>query len=73
MAAGENLAARLREAGLGRRPDDWDARFPNVKFTEYEIADADVARVLARREVVFGHDASEESRVRFRTGDYDGK
>jgi hypothetical protein len=69
IAAGANLAPSLRELGLGRRPADWEQRCPGAVFVEYEVTDADVARVIERRDALFAHAAAEDARAKFRAGD----
>ena len=73
IAAGENVAPLLRTAGVGREPSDWKGRHPEIVFEEYTLSDADVERVIRRRQELFGVDADaardDAKRQRFRLGD----
>ena len=54
LAARTNLAAMIQEHGIGKEPDDWKKRFPQVRFAEYKVAPQEVEQVLTAREKLFG-------------------
>jgi hypothetical protein len=49
IAAGSNLAPLFRAAGVGREPEDWRDRHPEIEFREYSISDAEVEEFIAAR------------------------
>lgn len=53
-SAGTNLAALVREHGIGREPSDWKERHPEIAFVPYEVTAADVDAILAARTWLFG-------------------
>lgn len=73
MAAGTNLAALLREHGVGSEPADWKARHPNLPFQPYVLTDSAVGDVMEVRAHLFGSKSAgralEVLRAAFRRGD----
>lgn len=68
IAAGCNLAPMFHAAGVGREPNDWQERHPEIEFLEYTVTGADIEAFMKTREHVMGADADQHVREAFRQG-----
>jgi hypothetical protein len=54
LAAKSNLAAMIREHDIGKEPNDWKQRHPEIKFVEYEVTSKMVTQILRARKKLLG-------------------
>ena len=68
----ENLGDDYADLGLGRKPEDWESRFPDASFEPYRVSKEKVEAFMKRREALFdtGTETSKlrDQRDRFRQG-----
>jgi hypothetical protein len=63
LASNENLGDEFARLGLGRKPEDWENRFPDASFEPYRVTKEKVEALMKRREALFGQ-GTETSRLR---------
>jgi hypothetical protein len=54
LAAKSNLATMVHEHEIGKEPNDWKQRHPEIKFVEYEVTSKVVTQILRARKKLFG-------------------
>lgn len=75
LGAGSNLAALVREHGIGQEPEDWRRVHPDVPFRPYLVSSAETEQIVWARNRLFegarGPDDLDPLREAYRAGRYD--